>query len=76
MESEKPERNGKSYSFSLDEFREAIRAEGGMCGTRDVADRVGCSYELAFKRLHELQENGKITSKKVGGSRVWMVNDQ
>jgi MarR-like DNA-binding transcriptional regulator SgrR of sgrS sRNA len=40
----------------------------------EVADRLGCSRRTALNKLHELQEETNITSKKVGGrSRVWWV---
>lgn len=40
----------------------------------EVADRLGCSRRTALNKLHDLQEETNITSKKVGGrSRVWWV---
>jgi MarR-like DNA-binding transcriptional regulator SgrR of sgrS sRNA len=40
----------------------------------EVADRLGCSRRTALNKLHELQDETNITSKKVGGrSRVWWV---
>lgn len=40
----------------------------------EVADRLGCSRRTALNKLHRLQENTDLTSKKVGGrSRVWWI---
>jgi len=40
----------------------------------EIADRLGCSRRTALNKLHDLQEETDITSKKVGGrSRVWWI---
>jgi len=40
----------------------------------EVADQLGCSRRTALNRLHELQDETDLTSKKVGGrSRVWWI---
>lgn len=40
----------------------------------EVADRLGCSRRTALNKLHDLQEETDLTSKKVGGrSRVWWI---
>ncbi|WP_436927587.1 HTH domain-containing protein [Halosimplex amylolyticum] len=40
----------------------------------EVAEVLGCSRRTALNRLHDLQEETDVTSKKVGGrSRVWWI---
>jgi MarR-like DNA-binding transcriptional regulator SgrR of sgrS sRNA len=40
----------------------------------EIAERLGCSRRTALNKLHDLQEETEITSKKVGGrSRVWWI---
>jgi MarR-like DNA-binding transcriptional regulator SgrR of sgrS sRNA len=40
----------------------------------EVAEQLGCSRRTALNRLHDVQEETDVTSKKVGGrSRVWWV---
>lgn len=40
----------------------------------EIAERLGCSRRTALNKLHELEENTDLTSKKVGGrSRVWWI---
>lgn len=40
----------------------------------EVADELGCSRRTALNKLHELQEETDLKSKKVGGrSRVWWI---
>ena len=35
------------------------------------ADFVGCSYDLAYRRLNELSEDERITGMKVGSTFIW-----
>ncbi len=40
----------------------------------EVADELECSRRTALNKLHELESETEITSKKVGGrSRVWWI---
>ena len=43
-------------------------------GTSKIADYFDCSQQAAYQRLSNLEEEGNITSKLVGGARVWMTN--
>ena len=55
------------------EFLDAIRAEGGMAGTTDVAERVGVIRETAYKKLQRMEADGEVESRKVGNSLVWLL---
>jgi len=46
-----------------------------VASTQAVADHVGCSYDLAYRRLHELEREGKIKKTDVGGSFLWDRSD-
>jgi len=40
----------------------------------EIADELGCSRRTALNKLHALQDETDVTSKKVGGrSRVWWI---
>jgi predicted ArsR family transcriptional regulator len=40
----------------------------------EVAERLGCSRRTALNKLHDLEDETDVTSKKVGGrSRVWWI---
>jgi len=40
----------------------------------EVAEELGCSRRTALNKLHELEAETDLTSKKVGGrSRVWWI---
>ncbi|MFB6243155.1 MAG: transcriptional regulator [Halobaculum sp.] len=42
-----------------------------VASTQTVAEAVGCSYDLAYRRLQALEEEEKIGCESVGGSFVW-----
>lgn len=42
-----------------------------VASTQNVADKVGCSYDLAYRRLQDLEEESEIEKEEVGGSFVW-----
>jgi len=52
------------------EFLAAL-AEHEPAGTTEIAEAVGVTRQNAYKRLRQLADDGKITSKKIGGSLVW-----
>lgn len=60
--------------FEDDEFLDAVESLP-VAGTQHVSDEVGCSYDLAYRRLKRLEENGRVSSEKVGGSFIWFVTD-
>ena len=39
--------------------------------TSSIANEVGCSYDLAYRRLHTLEEEGELTKEEIGGTFVW-----
>lgn len=73
-----PERDDESGQFSEEYDREAFLVaveELDNAATREVADRVGCSYDLAYRRLKELSDEGVIEEQKVGNSFLWKTTD-
>lgn len=60
-------------TYPTEKFTEAIEDGGGMVGTQDVADHVGCSYETAYKKLRNLESDGTVSSRKVANARVWTL---
>ena len=44
-----------------------------VASTQAVADEVGCSYDLAYRRLRRLEADGAVEHEAVGGSSVWLV---
>lgn len=59
--------------YSTAEFLEAIDSLGGAGGTQEIANEVGCIYDTAYKKLRQLEDSGKIESRKVANARLWSV---
>lgn len=60
--------------YPTEAFMKAVE-ESDVATTSKVAERVGCSYDLAYRRLNTLSENGKVERTDVGGSFVWARTD-
>ncbi|DAC85259.1 hypothetical protein [Natrinema versiforme] len=58
--------------FSDDDFLEAI--EGGAT-TSEASDAVGCQYRTAYARLNDLEDEGRVTSRKIGNTLLWEATE-
>jgi len=68
---ERDNRSGRyTTEFEPGAFVDAVQ-ELGLSSTRDIADEVGCSYDLAYRRLKELAEEGYIEGDMVGNTYHW-----
>lgn len=67
-----PETGRFSESFSDAKLVEAVE-DLEPVGTSEIAEAFDCTQQAAHYRLSLLEEDGRITSKLVGGSRVWMT---
>ena len=56
--------------YPTESFLKAVD-ELNMATTSKVAESVGCSYDLAYRRLTALAEEGQVVKSEVGGSLVW-----
>jgi len=54
------------------EFLTAV-ADKGPAGTKEIAETVGVTRQNADQRLRRLEEEGTVTSKKIGNSLAWML---
>lgn len=70
------ENSGKyAESYPAEAFMDAIDEAGGMAGTQEIANAVGCVYDTAYKKLRSLEDEGWVNSRKVANARLWMVED-
>jgi len=60
-------------TYPLEAFIQALDRLGGDVGTKDVEEAVGCEYRTAIARLHELEDRGIITSRRVGNAYLWSL---
>lgn len=74
---DRDDESGKyTETYPPEAFVDAVRDADGLAGTQDVADAVGCSYELAYKRLRDLADDGTVATRKVANARIWSVDDE
>jgi hypothetical protein len=59
--------------YSDSQFLDAVRSHD-MPTTPQVARAVGCTQQGAYYRLMKLCDEGRVTSRKVGNSRVWSIS--
>lgn len=59
-----------SPRYPSEAFLDAVR-DAAPAGTNEVADAVGCTTQNAAHRLRQLEADGAVSGKKVGGSMVW-----
>lgn len=78
MGNEDRDRDPKSGQFTPviddDEIIEAVR-EHEPAATSEVGDAVGLQRQNADYRLRQLEEEGRVSSKKVGNSLAWSLTD-
>lgn len=74
-----PERNKDTgrytAEYSIESFKEAIRDLGRDASTKAIADKVGCKYDTAYKKLTRMENSGHVTSRKIASARLWEVED-
>jgi predicted ArsR family transcriptional regulator len=61
----------QKYPQSL--FIQALKDEGGEATTSEIADSVGCSRETGRRRMHELEDDGLVESRKFDPVLVWRL---
>lgn len=71
---DREEETGKySTSYPESDFLNAIDDLDGLAGTSEIAEEVGCTRRTAYTRLKSLEEDGRVSSRKVGNSLVWSL---
>jgi DNA-binding Lrp family transcriptional regulator len=74
MGPERDEYSGRyNREFELSDFIAALQ-KTGPASTSKVAEEVGCSRDLAYRRLKELEEEGAVSGELIGGNYRWSVD--
>ncbi|GAA0297227.1 hypothetical protein GCM10009066_09450 [Halarchaeum salinum] len=65
---------GRKKDVSDMEILRAIQTIPGPAFlTSELADRIGLSRQGTSRRLHDLEEEGLLATKKAGGRRLWWL---
>jgi CTP-dependent riboflavin kinase len=72
------DRDEKSGQFTEQYPQEAfLKAVGKLdhATTSKVAEEVGCSYDLAYRRLNALADEEEIIRIEIGSSFIWTLQE-
>ena len=72
MHDDRDDEGQYTETYSDDAFIEAVN-ELDVASTQKIADNVGCSYDLAYRRLKELEKDSRIKHEEVGQSFIWLL---
>lgn len=73
---ERDEETGRwTGHYTLDKFR-AFLYENPLSTTREVEEGVDTSYKTAYRKLHELQDRGEVTSRRAGNAHLWSLTPE
>jgi len=73
MPKDRDEDTGKyTETYPQEKFISAINSLEGAASTQEIAEEVGCAYRTAHAKLSALEKENKISSRKVGNSKLWM----
>lgn len=72
-----PERSDETGRYTdtylREAFIEAITAEGRHAGTGEIAERVGCDHDTAYKKMLSMEQDGSVESRNVGNTLLWSL---
>lgn len=72
MRDERDEEGQYTETYSDEAFLHAVD-KLPVASTQKIADEVGCSYDLAYRRLKKLEEDGSVEHEEVGRSFIWLL---
>lgn len=75
MARERDDRGRVKETYPLDEVYASLE-EIGPASTTDVMESLDSSYETAYQKLRELEDNDLVSSTRVGNARLWSVSDR
>lgn len=70
MNEERDEAGRFRETYADEEFLEAIETVS-VPSTQNIADEVGCSYDLAYHRLKALEQTQSVGAEQVGQAFIW-----
>ena len=59
--------------YTDDEIEELLG--GTRLSTTEVAEKLGCHRTTAHSRLTQLEDDGVVTSTRIGSAKVWTTTD-
>jgi predicted ArsR family transcriptional regulator len=69
------ENNSHWQKYSLKHFTQVLEDQGGEATTSEITDEIGCSDMTTRRKMHELEDDGVVESRKIGTVFVWRFAD-
>ena len=60
--------------YPRESFLQAIDAEGGLATTSNIANRVGCTHDAAYKRLVAMESENIVIRRLFGQTLAWRIS--
>ena len=54
---------------------DALETLNGAATTSEVGEEMGCARRTAYNKLRELEDDGRVTSRDAGRSRLWFLEE-
>lgn len=61
-------------TYPLKAFIDALLVLDEEVGTKDVEEEVGCEYRTAYGKLHELEDMGLVSERRIGNAHLWSLS--
>jgi len=75
MDRERDEETGKyTTQYQREDFLRVLDQDDFL-STNDIAESVGCTQNLAYRRLKDLEKEGEVKSTTIGRSLAWQKTD-
>lgn len=65
--------DGYRQKYPQNLFIQALKDEEGEATTAEITDNVGCSLETSRRKMHELEDDELVESRKIGPVLVWTL---
>lgn len=75
MVKNRDEESGQYTEAVTDDEILAYLSNKNGAGTTDVADHFDYKQPSAYRRLKRLEDEGRVTSREIGGSLLWEAVD-
>ena len=61
--------------YTPDDFLDALHRAGGAADTSTVAEEANAGYDVTYKYLRQLEDEGRVTADRVANARLWRLVD-
>lgn len=61
-----------TIQYPLSQFLDTIKVVDAPATTRDIANKVGCSFDTAAAKLKELEDFGEVSRTRDSGTTIWV----